>query len=277
MHRVAVPTPRGTVLALRNDPPTTTSRHAAVMVSGLAETKEQWCPVMLRLGRSGRPAYSYDHPGQFDPVAGPHTVDSLASDLLALLDAISPDRPVHLVGGCFGGFVARELVTRAPHRVRSLVLLGSGRSLATSAAPLLPDQVETALRTEGIRAVFDRIRDDSEKAGLSTRSVERVRDSYLAIRPEFLTAFSRSVAEHRCPPRFEPPVLVGYGTADEMWTPQEQRELAARIGASVAEIEGAGHAATVTHPRAVCQMLTRFWDTVDDPAGARAELDPAPA
>lgn len=53
--------------------------------------------------------------------ARPDTIERLR----ARLDAISPDRPVLLVGWSLGGVFARELARHHPDRVRAVVSLGS--------------------------------------------------------------------------------------------------------------------------------------------------------
>lgn len=64
-----------------------------------------------RRGHGGRglPAVPADIPGQ-------------ASDVVAILDALGIDR-AHVVGHSFGAFIALELATRVPERLRSAILL----------------------------------------------------------------------------------------------------------------------------------------------------------
>jgi pimeloyl-ACP methyl ester carboxylesterase len=51
-----------------------------------------------------------------------YVLDDLASDTLALLDALGLDR-VHLVGASMGGFIAQLVAIRAPARIASLTLI----------------------------------------------------------------------------------------------------------------------------------------------------------
>lgn len=275
MRRVVVETPRGRIIGLHNAPSGASSRNCpAIMVNGLMETKERWAPTLVQLGRQGYDAYSYDHLGQFesegidDPEC--YRVDALAEDLLALLDTISPHRPVHVVGGCLGGFVAKNLARRWPHRVRSLVLLGAGSSVSTSATPLLHEQVAEIVASGGMAALFERIREEAHKAGVSERSVQRVRQGYLDTRSGFVVGFSHSAVTEPGSDALIPPVLVSHGSTDPMWSAHEQHLMAERLNAAIEVIEGAGHSPTVTHPRSTAEMLIRFWETTDSPpAGAR--------
>jgi pimeloyl-ACP methyl ester carboxylesterase len=61
-------------------------------------------------GRSDRPATGY-------------TVDDGVADLVALLDELGLDRPVHLVGNSYGGVVALGAAIDHPERVASLLLI----------------------------------------------------------------------------------------------------------------------------------------------------------
>ncbi len=65
-------------------------------------------------------------------VAGTSTVPQHALDMVAVLDHLGLDR-VHVIGMSMGGFVAVELATRFPERVKSLVLVDGGFPMARPA------------------------------------------------------------------------------------------------------------------------------------------------
>lgn len=65
-------------------------------------------------------------------VRPPYTVADMASDAVALLDALSIP-VVHLVGASMGGMIAQHIAVTHPHRVRSLTLI-----MSSSGAPGLP-------------------------------------------------------------------------------------------------------------------------------------------
>ena len=50
---------------------------------------------------------------------------TMTRDVSALLDALSPDAPVHLVGASLGGVLAARVAAERPERVASLALLGT--------------------------------------------------------------------------------------------------------------------------------------------------------
>lgn len=57
------------------------------------------------------------------PLDGPLDLDALVADLLAVVDAVSPREPVHLVGHDYGAQLAYPALARAGHRFASAVLL----------------------------------------------------------------------------------------------------------------------------------------------------------
>ncbi|MGW5368787.1 SDR family oxidoreductase [Streptomyces sp. NPDC004009] len=105
-----------------------------VLVHGYPDSKEVWSEVAARLadrfhvvlydvrghGRSTAPR----------PLRGGFTLAKLTDDFLAVVDAVSPDRPVHLVGHDWGSVQSWEFVTvgRTEGRIASFTSM-SGPSL----------------------------------------------------------------------------------------------------------------------------------------------------
>jgi NAD(P)-dependent dehydrogenase (short-subunit alcohol dehydrogenase family)/pimeloyl-ACP methyl ester carboxylesterase len=110
------------------------ARPTVVLVHGYPDSKEVWSEVAARLavrfhvvlydvrghGRSSAPR----------PLRGGFTLEKLTDDFLAVVDAVSPGRPVHLVGHDWGSVQSWEFVTvkRAEGRIASFTSL-SGPSL----------------------------------------------------------------------------------------------------------------------------------------------------
>ncbi|TQK53133.1 NADP-dependent 3-hydroxy acid dehydrogenase YdfG [Streptomyces sp. SLBN-118] len=105
-----------------------------LLVHGYPDSKEVWSDVARRLadrfhvvlydvrghGRSTAPV----------PLRGGFTLEKLTDDFLAVVDAVSPDNPVHLVGHDWGSVQSWEFVTvkRAEGRIASFTSM-SGPSL----------------------------------------------------------------------------------------------------------------------------------------------------
>jgi pimeloyl-ACP methyl ester carboxylesterase len=63
------------------------------------------------------------------------------------------------------------------------------------------------------------------------------------------------------------PVLVACGANDDAWSPAEQRDMAARLGASFVELAGAGHSPAVDVPEVVASALADFWNQLESQRG----------
>ncbi|MEU9874683.1 SDR family oxidoreductase [Streptomyces phaeochromogenes] len=110
------------------------AQPTVVLVHGYPDSKEVWSEVATRLaghfhvvlydvrghGRSSAP----------QPLRGGFTLEKLTDDFLAVADAVSPDRPVHLVGHDWGSVQAWEFTTvkRTEGRIASFTSM-SGPSL----------------------------------------------------------------------------------------------------------------------------------------------------
>jgi pimeloyl-ACP methyl ester carboxylesterase len=93
----------------RSDGPT------LVMVHGWPDTHRMWGGVARELEADLR-LVAYDTRGQGDSVTrapdSAFTLETLADDLFAVIDAVSPDEPVHVLGHDWGSVQAWEAVCR---------------------------------------------------------------------------------------------------------------------------------------------------------------------
>lgn len=109
-----------------------------LLVHGWPDTHRMWRGVAELLEADFR-VVAYDTRGQGDSVTGApdraFTLDVLADDLVAVIDAVSPDVPVHVVGHDWGSIQSWEAVCRpgAQERIASFTSI-SGPNLAHVAA-----------------------------------------------------------------------------------------------------------------------------------------------
>ncbi|MFF9274303.1 SDR family oxidoreductase [Streptomyces griseosporeus] len=110
------------------------ARPTVVLVHGYPDSKEVWSEVAARLaGRFHVVLYDVRGHGRSSaprPLRGGFTLEKLTDDFLAVVDAVSPGRPVHLVGHDWGSVQSWEFVTvkRAEGRIASFTSM-SGPSL----------------------------------------------------------------------------------------------------------------------------------------------------
>lgn len=109
-------------------------RPTVVLVHGYPDSKEVWSEVAVRLAEQWH-VVLYDVRGHGrstapKPLRGGFTLEKLTDDFLAVIDAVSPDRPVHVVGHDWGSVQSWEFVTvgRTEGRIASFTSM-SGPSL----------------------------------------------------------------------------------------------------------------------------------------------------
>ncbi|GAA3809619.1 SDR family oxidoreductase [Streptomyces phyllanthi] len=109
-------------------------RPTVILVHGYPDSKEVWSEVAPRLADRFH-VVLYDVRGHGrstapQPLRGGFTLAKLTDDFLAVADAVSPDRPVHLVGHDWGSVQCWEFVTvgRTEGRIASFTSM-SGPSL----------------------------------------------------------------------------------------------------------------------------------------------------
>ncbi|MFF4669475.1 SDR family oxidoreductase [Streptomyces sp. NPDC001279] len=109
-------------------------RPTIVLVHGYPDSKEVWADVARQLAEQWH-VVLYDVRGHGRstaprPLRGGFTLEKLTDDFLAVVDAVSPDRPVHLVGHDWGSVQSWEFVTvkRTEGRIASFTSM-SGPSL----------------------------------------------------------------------------------------------------------------------------------------------------
>lgn len=197
---------------------------------------------------------------------GPVTVaDTTRHDsIAAIAGAILRDAPPRFVlaGLSMGGYIAFEILRRAPERVIAVALLD------TSARPDAPEATENRLRLMELarrgklqlaveqnypRSVHPgREHDDALKRIVFDMAQEAGVQGFLNQQNAIITrADSRPGL-----PRIRVPALALVGDSDALTPPELAREIAAGIpGARLEVIAGCGHLSTLEQPEAVTQVL----------------------
>jgi 3-oxoadipate enol-lactonase len=241
-----------------------------LLINGYAATGADWDPVLLSALQRSFMVICPDNPGLGDSELGDParlTIDSMAADLLALLDAAGLAQ-VTVTGWSMGGFVAQALVRRAPRRVAGLVLLATDPGGA--AAITAPPEVWSALsdhsgtpREQASRlialllppALAPEI--DREFGDVLAAARAALDPAALGAQEAAIDAWHR--AEPAAAPPNRPPVLAAAGSEDVVIPPANLRALAARWpGAQTELFAGGGHAFMAQEPERVAALVTRF-------------------
>jgi NAD(P)-dependent dehydrogenase (short-subunit alcohol dehydrogenase family)/pimeloyl-ACP methyl ester carboxylesterase len=113
-HRTCVTAPDGVRLAVHEWGDRSSTAPTVVLVHGYPDTHAVWRPIAGLLAEH-RHVVAYDVRGAGASDAprrtSAFTLAALEADLGAVLDAVSPDRPVHLVGHDWGSIQSWEAVT----------------------------------------------------------------------------------------------------------------------------------------------------------------------
>lgn len=269
-RRLSVPVPGGPLAALEHDG----AGAPVVLVPGFTGSKEDFRLVLEPLSSAGRRVVAIDQRGQYES-AGPddlaaYTVEALAADLLALLDALGVGA-VHLVGHSFGGLVGRAAVLKRPEAVRSLTLMCSGPDALTGPRVELLPLLETVLEQGGMPALVDTVEalgvDDPRTQALTPEVRAFLRARMLSSSPAALIGMAAGltgepdlVAELRAT---GVPVLVLHGAADDAWAPSVQAEMADRLGARYVVVPDAMHSPAVENPTPTAAAMNAFFADVE--------------
>lgn len=274
MRELFVETRWGRLAAIEAAPPQgVATRSHAVMAGGFLISKQSWVPAMFRLARQGYHVRAYDHLGMpdsggtnnpDDPDA--YTLDTLTEDLLTVARDLAGSRPVHILGSCFGGFVARAAALSEPDLARSLTLLSSGPTMADSADPGFARRMASVASTSGQagmgRLVTSWLPEKSE------RSFDAVESGLAATALGHLIGFPRSVDAASFPSEalraLDIPKLVVYGVHDNVWLPSVQEAMGQRIGARTVSVDHAQHAPLLDRPATTAAVLMDFLEYAEN-------------
>lgn len=129
-----VPTGFGTVRAYRHGP--VQGSAPIVLLPGGWATAASWAPNIAELA-ARHPVYSIDvlgQPGYSLQTFPVRSAADCACWLGEVLTTLAPDRPVHLVGASYGGWLAFNQAMRAPDAVKSVTLIEPANTLARFSA-----------------------------------------------------------------------------------------------------------------------------------------------
>ncbi|MFH5805423.1 alpha/beta fold hydrolase [Alienimonas sp. DA493] len=198
----------------------------------------------------------------------PLTMEELADDLAALLDALGVTEPVTVGGVSMGGYAALAFAERFPERVAGLLLFDTKAKADSDAAKEKRAEIVDRVIAEGT----DFLIEDCPGQQLSPHSlnerpeaVERLRDLVETATATGIVGAQRGMAERAdrtalCG-RIEAPTLVVGGADDTFTPPADLRSLADSFPRGrYAEIPACGHLPPLEDPEAAADAVLRFLD-----------------
>lgn len=252
-----------------------------LMIQGVGAAGSAWGPQTEALARRFQLA-SFDNRGlrHSMPCRGPVSIEAMAGDAAALLDALGW-ASAHVVGHSMGGVIAQQLALDHPRRVRSLALLCTF-SRGKDAARVTPWVLWMSLRT---RLGTRRMRRTAFLEMLLPRTLLRQGDVEAAARrfgellgrdladsPPVLLKQVRALARHDISARLGElkgiPTLVLSGDQDPIAKPAYGRDLARRIPGAVFEVfVETSHGLPIQRDWQTNERLRTFWEAAEGDGG----------
>ncbi len=228
---------------------------AILLSSGLGGSGRYWQPNLAALG-AGHRVITYDHrgTGRSDAqVPGDLTVDAMAADVVALMDAIGLERCT-FIGHALGGHIGLALALSASERLERLVVINGWAKLDPHTARCFDTRL-ALLKDSGPRAYLhaqplflyppqwisdhhDRIQDEEEAMLAHFPGAEMIQRRVAAVRRFNIAG---------CLDEIRVPTLLVASDDDMLVPPSASEKLAAGIpGAQLARMAAGAHACNVT-------------------------------
>jgi len=256
---------RGTVEAIRHPAaPGRGTGETVVMVPGHFGTKEDFRLVMPLLAAAGYDCWAYDYADQFSATGldscNDYTLELLAADLAELVG----DRPVHYLGHCMGGLVARRAVLDRPALARSLALVCCGPHMHELKHRAMWIKLDAMLAATGLMGMWPTVQrllpeGDELIAGFWRHKLQAMNPAYvqgtadsMRVTPDLTAELAASGV----------PVLVLYGSRDRrLWSHDVYHDMAVRLGAREVKLPGTAHSPVMERPEATVMSLLDLLET----------------
>lgn len=235
-----------------------------VLIHEMGGLLENWDEVVPRLSSDYRVLrYDFRGAGLSEKIKGEIKIETLAADLLALLDHVKIDQPVTLAGCAVGGAIALCFAGRYPNRTAGVVAMSPAIDMKPEDRPARLEMLEKVGR-EGMRAIMDGALSAGYPQVLQDADPERFRRfkaRWLANDPESFIAtykmllymdITSDIARISCP------ALGVGGSLDSFRTPEYVRRIMGGIpGVEFTTIE-TGHHQPAATPELVAEVLRDF-------------------
>jgi pimeloyl-ACP methyl ester carboxylesterase len=237
-----------------------------LLINGYAATGEDWDPDFLATLAESFEVICPDNRGVGASELGEAelTIDGMAADIEALLDAIAVERAV-LVGWSMGGFVAQRLAARAPRRIAALALLatdpGGPDSVPAEATDWSRLTDHSGSPRERATRLISLLFPPELAKEIDRQFGEVVAAAQAQLSPQALRA-QEAVMEswHRTEQRDlageSPPTLIAHGDLDAVVPAANAAALATSWpGAQVEILAGCAHAVMAQEPESVADLI----------------------
>jgi len=243
------------------------SGRPLLLIHGYPLNRSLWRPQLDNLTDAARViAPDLRSHGESNASEQPYSVDTLADDMLELLDELGLAGPMVLGGLSMGGYVALAFYRRHPERVAGLILAATRPGADSEAGKANRDKAMALAREQGVGAIADSMLPKMlapETYQSDPGLVHQVRH-LLASTP--LNGVLGDLAAMRDRPdstemlgSILEPVLVIHGQQDQLIPPSEAEAAFARLpNARLALVPRAGHLLNLEQPEAFDAEVRTF-------------------
>lgn len=196
--------------------------------------------------------------------SGPHTMELMADDVVALLDHLGLSQVV-LCGLSMGGYVAFALLRKYPERVRALILSNTRASADTEEARKGRHELAAKVRKDGAQVVVDAMLPKL----ISERSTKKqpelagqVQQMILANQPEHIARALEGMAVRQSAEdlfaQVQMSVLLIHSDDDVIIPTGDAQIMARGMRGSLRVIEDAGHLSNLEYPAVFSSYVADF-------------------
>ena len=237
-----------------------------LMIQGLGASKNAWNLQRIAMATRFR-IISFDNrgAGRSDKPAEPFTLEQMADDAIAVLDAAGIDT-AHVVGASMGGVISQIVAVKFPHRVRSLTLVCT----ACRNHPWRQELLQTWAKTAADKGMIE-VGKVAAQWVMSPRSFRRLVPAFTwmgplaALRPRhsFVSQIDAILNTREDLvdqlSTITVPTMVIVGNQDILTPRGDSEEIAERIpNAELVVIAGAAHGLMMEHSSTFNRILIEF-------------------
>ena len=237
-----------------------------LMIQGLGASKNAWNLQRIAMATRFR-ILSFDNrgAGRSDKPTEPFTLEQMADDALAVLDAAGIET-AHVVGASMGGVISQVVAVKFPHRVRSLTLVCT----ACRNHPWRQELLQSWAKTAADKGMIE-VGKEAAQWVMSTRSFRRLVPAFTwmgplaALRPRhsFVSQIDAILNTREDLvdqlSTITAPTMVIVGNQDILTPRGDSEEIAERIpNAELVVISGAAHGLMMEHSSTFNRILIEF-------------------